>query len=161
MALFSSSKDDDYQQEAVKAAKEAISSILAKDMRIEGEISFKGKARIDGNVQGNINGENLVLSESGSIKGDLKLVSFVCHGKVEGNIDAKLVTVHSTAAVQGRLTAGNLTVEPGARLSGEISTADNGNKAKAIAAGQESKIAPAKTQLSMAAPADEGKRPAK
>ena len=98
-----------------------ISSVISKDMRINGEVSFKGKARIDGVVEGNIQGEHLILSENGKVRGDLKLASLVCHGSVEGNITAQQVTAHSTSSVHGNLAAVSLTVEPGARLNGEIS----------------------------------------
>lgn len=101
---------------------EAISSILAKDMRVTGELKFKGKARLDGTVEGNIKGEHLVLSESGRVHGDLDLVSLICHGTVEGNIKAQQVTIHRTASVHGSLVATSLTVEPGARLNGEITS---------------------------------------
>jgi cytoskeletal protein CcmA (bactofilin family) len=101
---------------------EAISSILAKDMRVTGELKFKGKARLDGTVEGNIKGEHLVLSENGTVHGDLDLVSLICHGTVEGNIKAQQVTAHRTASVHGSLVAASLTVEPGARLNGEITS---------------------------------------
>ncbi len=98
-----------------------ISSVISKDMRVTGEISFKGKARIDGLVEGNVKGEHLVLSETATIRGDLELTSLICHGTIEGNVKAQQVTVHSTASLQGNLTAGSLTVESGAGLSGEVS----------------------------------------
>ncbi|MHB8809553.1 MAG: bactofilin family protein [Desulfobulbaceae bacterium] len=103
-------------------AGEVISSILAKDMRVKGELLFKGKARLDGVVEGNIRGEHLVLSESGRVHGDLELVNLICHGTVEGNIKAQQVTIHETAVVHGNLAATSLTVEPGARLNGEITS---------------------------------------
>ena len=118
MAIFT--KKDELEQEASRASKEAISCILSKEMRITGEISFKGKARVDGAIDGNIEGEYLVLSETGEIKGDLELGALICHGTIEGNIRAKLVTAHSTAVICGTLHAGSLTVEPGAVLEGEI-----------------------------------------
>jgi len=98
-----------------------ITSIISKDMRVTGEISFKGKARIDGVVEGNVKGEHLVLSETAKIRGDLELISLICHGSIEGNIKAQQVTTHSTASLHGNLAAGSLTVEPGAKLNGEIS----------------------------------------
>ncbi len=118
MAIFN--KKDDLAQEAVKASKEAISAIISKDMRVTGEIQFKGKARIDGTVVGNIKGEYLVLSESGKVEGDLVLDSLLCHGHIEGNIQAKLVTAQSSSVIVGKLVAANLTVESGATLEGEI-----------------------------------------
>ncbi|PIE56697.1 MAG: cell shape determination protein CcmA [Desulfobulbus propionicus] len=131
MALFNSKDEkkspktpEDYRKEASKTAKEPISSIISKEMHIHGEVTFKGKARLDGVIEGNVAGENFILSETGRVKGDLQLTSLVCHGTVEGNIKAKLVAVHSQAVVKGKLVAGNLTVEPGASLNGEISTAN-------------------------------------
>lgn len=101
---------------------EVITSVLGKEMRVHGELSFKGMARLDGIVEGNVRGEHLVLSESGRVYGDLELVSLICHGTVEGNIKAQQVTAHKTAAVHGNLIADSLTVEPGARLHGEITS---------------------------------------
>lgn len=118
MSFFN--KKDELEQEANRVSKEAISCIISEEMHIKGEIRFKGKARIDGTVEGDIQGEYLVLSESGRIIGDLELGALICHGSIEGTIKSKLVTAHSTAAIKGRLTSGSLTVEPGAILEGEI-----------------------------------------
>ncbi|MDH4318467.1 MAG: polymer-forming cytoskeletal protein [Desulfobulbaceae bacterium] len=117
MSIF---KKDDLQQEAAKASKEAISAIVSKDMTITGEVAFKGKARIDGTIEGNIKGEYLVLSETGKIHGDVQLDSLICHGTIEGDVYAKLVTAQSSAVIIGKLSSANLTVESGARLEGEI-----------------------------------------
>lgn len=130
MALFKS-KDappHNIEKHAQKKAisKDVISSIISQEMQITGEISFSGKARIDGTLEGNLTGEYLILSEVGKIKGDLQLEALVCHGQIEGNIYAKVVTIHATASIKGKLIAESLTVEPGAVLSGEISAADKG-----------------------------------
>ena len=114
------------QKESSRGSNEAIASVLSNNMTINGELSFQGKARIDGTVQGDIKGDYLILSESGSINGDMELDTLVCHGRVEGNIEAKVVTIHATSYIHGRLSAQSLTVEPGARLTGEIRAADSG-----------------------------------
>lgn len=129
MAFFS--KKDDLPVSKVHSSNAAISSIISKDMRITGEISFTGKARIDGTVEGNVKGEHLILSESGKVSGDLELTSLVCRGSIRGNIDAQEVTTHSTANLHGNLKAVNLTVEPGAKLNGEISAASQQQQTKA------------------------------
>ncbi len=125
MAFFG--KNNTIQDDARLASKEAISSILSQEMRVTGEIFFKGKARIDGQVTGNVQGEHLVLSESGKIIGDVNVSSLVCHGTIEGNIDAKLVTALPTAAINGTLVSANLTVESGAFLNGEIKSSQQDN----------------------------------
>ncbi|PIE57435.1 MAG: hypothetical protein CSA33_08505 [Desulfobulbus propionicus] len=112
----------------------AISSVIAAPMEIIGEMRFQGKTRIDGQIRGNLQGESLILSETGIIEGDIILSEFICHGQVTGNITAKVVTIHSTACIKGKLIANKLTVEPGALLSGEISTADDKDDSKQLAA---------------------------
>lgn len=126
MALFN--KKTDLQQKASRAAEGAITSILSKDMQVTGEIQFKGKARIDGCIDGNVKGEYLVLSETGKIIGDVDVDSLVCHGTIEGNINCQLVTAHPTASIHGILEAANLTVESGASLNGEIKAIQNQSK---------------------------------
>ncbi len=133
MGLFSSSKEEKNsklettspalvvsEKKNVKNDKDPIESILAKEMVITGEISFKGKARFDGTLEGNIKGEYLILSKTASVKGNIAVETLICQGMVEGNITAEIVTVHATAAIHGILKSENLTVESGAALDGEI-----------------------------------------
>jgi cytoskeletal protein CcmA (bactofilin family) len=116
-------KKDGFEKEMQKAEGETISSIVDKTMSITGEINFKGKTRIDGTINGNLNGEYLILSESGKIVGDVKVSSFICHGSIKGDIKANLVTARKGCTIHGKLEAGSLTVEPGATLDGEVKAA--------------------------------------
>jgi cytoskeletal protein CcmA (bactofilin family) len=111
------------EQELQKAEGEAVSSIIDKSMLITGEISFQGKAMIDGSVTGNINGDHLILSKSGKINGDIHVSTFTCYGELIGNIQAKIVTARKDCTIRGKLEAGSLTVEPGALMDGEIKAA--------------------------------------
>lgn len=111
------------EQEMKKVDGEAISSIIDKHMTLRGDMSFQGKARIDGTINGNIEGEHLILSETGRIVGDINVSSFNCYGSLEGNIKATMLIARKNCSIQGKLEAGNLTVEPGACLQGEIQAA--------------------------------------
>ena len=117
------SKQDNLEKELQMAESETISAIIDKTMSISGEISFKGKTRIDGTVNGDIEGEHLVLSESGSITGDITVTSFVCHGSITGNIRANLVNARKGCYIHGSLEAVSLSVEPGAAIDGEVRAA--------------------------------------
>ncbi|MCW5198631.1 polymer-forming cytoskeletal protein [Desulfobulbus sp. F4] len=108
------------EKKFVKSDKDPIESVLAKEMVIKGEVSFKGKARFDGTIEGNISGEYLILSETAKVTGNIEVATLICHGKVEGNITAEIVTTHATASIHGILRSENLTVESGAALDGEI-----------------------------------------
>ena len=148
MGLFTSGSRPEQQDR--QTASGAISSIIAKKMRITGEIAFKGKTRIDGILEGNIKGEYLILSESGRIHGNLVLDTLVCHGSIKGDIEANTITVHKTASIRGKIASGNLTVEPGASIEGEIHavTATKENAAPALKPRQpapEEKATPAQT----------------
>lgn len=128
MGFFGTNKDSTDNMNI--SSKEAISSILSQEMDITGEISFKGKTRIDGTVTGNIQGEHLVLSETGKIIGDVEVNSLVCHGTIEGNIKAELITALPTASINGTLVSTNLTVESGAFLNGEIKSSQNSEQSQ-------------------------------
>lgn len=106
-----------------KVDSEAISSIIDKDMTITGEVSFKGKTRIDGTVNGNIDGEHLILSENGKVIGDIHVSSFNCYGSLQGNVTATLLTARKNCTIMGKLKASSLNVEPGASIEGEIKAA--------------------------------------
>ena len=108
------------ERRPVKNEKDPIASVLAKEMVITGEISFKGKARFDGTVEGDISGEYLILSDTAQVTGNITVTTLVCHGKVEGNVIAEVVTAHATSEIHGILKSQNLTVESGASLEGEI-----------------------------------------
>ena len=105
-----------------KIDSDTITSIVDRNMTITGGLSFRGKARIDGTVNGNIDGDYLILSQSGRINGDITVVTFVCHGTLDGNVSADTVSARKNCSILGRVSATNLVVEPGASLDSEIKT---------------------------------------
>lgn len=116
-------KKEALEKEIEKVEGEAISSIIDASMSITGEMTFKGKTRIDGEINGNITGEHLILSKEGKITGDVRVTSFICQGAFTGNIETKILTARKGSSINGTIKAGNLTVEPGASLDGEIKAA--------------------------------------
>lgn len=121
MGLFG--KNTDGELEKSKADTEAISSLIDKNMSLMGSLTFKGKARIDGIITGDIEGEHLILSETGKIVGNIKSTSFNCYGTLEGDVQANNVIARKNCSIHGRLEATSLTVEPGAAIDGEIKAA--------------------------------------
>lgn len=116
-------KKEDIEKEIEKVEGEAISSIIDGSMTITGEISFKGKTRIDGVINGNVQGEHLILSKDGKLNGDIVVSSFICQGAFTGNVETKILTAKRGCSINGKIVAGSLTVEPGASLDGEIKAA--------------------------------------
>ncbi len=113
---------DDLDKQLQKAESETISSVIDQNMSVSGELSFKGKTRVDGTVNGSVSGDHLVLSQTGKIIGDVKVSSFVCHGTTDGTIVADIVSARKECFIKGKLEAGSLTVDSGASLDCEVKT---------------------------------------
>ena len=113
---------DNLVKQISRVDNDTISSLVDRNMTITGELSFQGKARIDGTVNGNIEGEHLILSQSGRVNGDIKVATFVCHGTMEGNVTADTLTARKSCSIRGKVSATNLVVEPGASLDSKIKT---------------------------------------
>ncbi len=113
MGLFTKKKTDepDYS---------AITSIIGSDMNILGDVVYDGKVRVDGTITGNVKGEHFILGEEGKIVGDIEAHSFICHGKIEGNLKGKEVFIRKAAVIKGGITADILHVEGGAYIQGPI-----------------------------------------
>ena len=97
-----------------------IKSILAEDLKIDGNIFAEGKIRIDGEVNGNINGEFVILGESSRVKGDINTQNLVVMGTVEGNIKTRFLELKAGSKVVGDISSEKLVVEPGASIRGNL-----------------------------------------
>ncbi|MEA3547186.1 MAG: polymer-forming cytoskeletal protein [Thermodesulfobacteriota bacterium] len=98
----------------------AISSIIGNGMNFTGNVNFTGKLRLDGSIEGNVKGDHLVMGETGSITGDVDIDTFICQGRVQGNIKACNLNVVKGCRIDGNVEAVNLLVEGGASLNGEV-----------------------------------------
>lgn len=101
-------------------SKDVVGSIIGKEMQMVGDICFKGKLRLDGNAEGNIQGDYLILGDSGIIIGDIVVNTFVCAGRVQGNVNVKTLQVIKSGTISGKVETTDLAVESGAALNGEI-----------------------------------------
>jgi len=103
-----------------KGANVAVTSLIGQDMELVGDVSFKGKLRLDGRIKGDVRGDYLILGEAGVVVGDILVNTFVCSGRVEGNVNVKKFQISHKGVINGKVEATDLEVESGAALSGEI-----------------------------------------
>jgi cytoskeletal protein CcmA (bactofilin family) len=106
-----------------RAAAEAdmIESVIGSDLAIEGQsitIRCNGRLRVNGNIQADLHGRQLVVGEAATITGAIAAEAVDVHGKVQGTIEAASVTLRATADVEGDITSGRLAIEPGAQFDG-------------------------------------------
>ncbi|HEX4916498.1 MAG TPA: polymer-forming cytoskeletal protein [Limnobacter sp.] len=103
-----------------------IQSLVGSDMVIKGDLRFKGGLRIDGEVDGNVFAEEgskslLVISETGKVRGSVRVGHVVVSGAIEGPIDAgELLELHPSANVSGDVRYKALEMHPGAVVDGTL-----------------------------------------
>ncbi len=126
----------------------AISSIIGQDMTIVGDLTFQSKIQLDGNLQGNLTGTHLVLSETGRITGDVVAETVVCFGHFDGNVTVGKLFLKKSGVINGRVETSDLSVESGGILNGEIKSQSQPHLAPDIAPESKTNEAPASTESS-------------
>ncbi|HSR35920.1 MAG TPA: polymer-forming cytoskeletal protein [Desulfurivibrionaceae bacterium] len=101
-------------------SRDVVTSIIGKDMQMVGDISFRGKLRLDGKAEGNIQGDYLILGDSGIVIGDIMVNTLVYAGRAQGNVSVKTLQVIKSGTINGKVETTDLAVESGAALNGEI-----------------------------------------
>jgi len=103
-----------------------LSSLLAKDTCVRGDVVFDGGLRIDGRVEGNVLGQPecrglLVLSDKGSVAGMVAVHDAVINGLVEGDLEVEhYLELQANARVTGNITYRTLKLECGASVEGKL-----------------------------------------
>lgn len=95
-------------------------TIIAKDLKIEGQLTSTGLVEIEGCIIGNIKGNSVILLPSGSIEGEVEAESFSIKGKFNGTIKAKSVNIGSKARISGTIEYSLLSVEDGASVDAKF-----------------------------------------
>ena len=100
---------------------EKLESFVGSNAQFKGEMNVKGTLRVDGNIEGFLNADCVILSESALVKGDIAAQKIIIGGKVEGNLRAReLVEIQSKGKVLGEIFTAKLSVTEGAEFNGKI-----------------------------------------
>jgi cytoskeletal protein CcmA (bactofilin family) len=93
---------------------------LDSGSKVSGKLSFEGPARIDGQVDGEINAkDNLVIGENAVVTAQIRAASIIVGGKVSGDITAsQRIEIRPSARVLGNLSSPTLVVHEGALFEG-------------------------------------------
>lgn len=119
-----------------------ISVYLGPDSNIEGDLSFSGRARIDGGFRGHVRGTGTLLVGPGArVEADINAVSVVISGEVIGEVNAtEKIELKAPGVMRGDITAPLVVMDEGVVFEGHCSMArvegaDNGDKVKLLKAG--------------------------
>lgn len=106
-----------------------LSSLVADNLEITGDVVFSGGLRVDGRIHGNVLGKEgepslLVLSEKGSITGRVRASDAVINGTICGDLDvAHFLELQANARITGNIAYRQLQMECGAVVDGQLEKA--------------------------------------
>ena len=92
-------------------------SVLVSDIKIKGNITEKENIVIDGEINGNVNAENVETFENSNIKGNITSKNAVIGGKLIGDINSNKVHIRKSADVNGTIKQNTLSIEEGSVLN--------------------------------------------
>jgi cytoskeletal protein CcmA (bactofilin family) len=120
-------KEDQPEQipsrEVVMFSKETdkLETFLGMNSSFKGELNVKGTLRVDGTVEGQLDADYVILSESAEVKGEIKAKKIIIGGKMDGNVRAQeLVEIKSKGKVLGDISTPKLAIIEGAEFDGKV-----------------------------------------
>ncbi len=94
-------------------------SVIGPDLTIMGNLVSRGEVQVDGEVQGDIHGTNIVIGERARITGSVIADEIVVRGHLMGSVRGKRVMLQSSSHVEGDIYHASLAIEQGAYFEGK------------------------------------------
>ena len=94
-------------------------SVIGTDLTIAGNLICKGEVQVDGTVEGDIQGSNVVVGEGATVTGSIAADEVVIRGHVVGSVYGRRVMLQSTSEVEGDIFHQSLSIEQGAMFEGK------------------------------------------
>ena len=96
-------------------------SFLAETMQVEGDFHYSGAVDVDGLINGMVYGKEMIIFDTGSVKGNLHVSKLNINGHVDGQIIADEISLGSSSVIKGDiLFKSSLKTEEGAEIDGYI-----------------------------------------
>ena len=96
-------------------------SYLAETIQVEGDFHYSGAIDVAGLISGNVYGKEMIILDTGSVKGNLQVSKLTINGHVEGQIIADEISLGSNSVIKGDiLFKSYLKTEEGAQIDGYI-----------------------------------------
>lgn len=101
-------------------------TLIAANTEITGDVKFENQLYINGHVAGNVLADagsdaTVVVSEEGSVAGEIRVPNVVVNGKVEGHVyAANRVELATKAAVKGNVYYNLIEMQLGAMVDGQL-----------------------------------------
>jgi cytoskeletal protein CcmA (bactofilin family) len=96
-------------------------SVISNDLKIIGQglkIISQGTLQVDGEVEGDVAGAEVIIGEQGKVTGTVAAERVIVRGKISGVIRGMTVALQSSAKVEGDIHHISLAIEQGAEFDG-------------------------------------------
>ena len=104
-------------------------SLVGETLQLEGDLRSSGNLDVAGLINGNVFVTDIIITETGSVRGSVEASSIEINGHVEGKITADSIIVGKTAVIKGDVFFKNtLKTEEGADIDGYIKRTNNGKQ---------------------------------
>ena len=102
-------------------------SFIGETLQLEGDLRSSGSLDVAGLINGNVFVSEMIIAETGSVRGSLESSNVEINGHVEGKITADSVIVGKNAVIKGDIFfRKTLKTEEGADIDGYIKRVNNG-----------------------------------
>ena len=102
-------------------------TVIGDGLKILGNVTADGLVEVNGQIEGNLHCNSLIVSPKAHIVGSITAERVVVNGKVEGPIQGGEVVLKSQANVVGDIHHQSLTIEKGAYFDGRAKQAHGAN----------------------------------
>jgi len=102
-------------------------SVVGETLQLEGDLRSSGNLDVAGLVNGNVFVSDIVVTETGSVRGTVEASHVEINGHIEGKIIANSIIIGKSAVIKGDVFFKNtLKTEEGADIDGYIKRINNG-----------------------------------
>ena len=102
-------------------------SYIGETLQLEGDLRSSGSVDVAGLINGNVFVSEIIITETGSVRGVLESSKIEISGHVEGKITADSIIIGKSAVIKGDIFfKDTLKTEEGADIDGYIKRVNNG-----------------------------------
>ena len=102
-------------------------SHIGETLQLEGDLRSAGSLDVAGLINGNVFVTEMIVVETGSVRGAIEATNIEINGHIEGKISADVIIIGRSAVIKGDIFFKNtLKTEEGADIDGYIKRVTNG-----------------------------------
>ena len=103
---------------ALRAGERGMQSVIGPDLTVLGTLVSKGEITVEGEVQGDMHAQLVVVGDKARITGGIVADDVVVRGHVMGSIRGNRVNLQASSRVEGDIFHQSLSIEQGAMFEG-------------------------------------------